>query len=159
MKKQFKKVICILFIATFLISCKKTDSSSRFYEYEDNETSYNEEEFPDGEYCAEIDYHNPDTGTSSTYTLTVEVESGELVKIEWNNGGWLDSSHYSPPDISDGTASFEDDRGREFEVRILSDGSCSNSSYVGDNGNENYYGSEEDESNSYFEEEEEGSEE
>lgn len=156
MKKQLRLIAYCLFFSILISSCKKADSSNRFYDYEENDVSSYEDEFPDGDYCAEIDYYNPDTGTSSTYTLTVEVESGELVKIEWNNGGWLDSSHYTPPDISDGTASFEDDRGREFEVRLLSSGSCSSSSYVDDNDDETYDSEDNEESNdSYFYEDEE----
>ena len=43
----------------------------------------------DGDYCAEIDYYYSKTGTESTYTLKVEIEDNELVKIYWPNGdGW-----------------------------------------------------------------------
>jgi hypothetical protein len=78
-------------------------------------------EYQDGEYSAEIEYYNSDTGKHSDYELSVEVENGKLVKIEWPNGGWLDDSHFSPPDISDGTASFKDDRGRDYDIRLIKD--------------------------------------
>ena len=35
-------------------------------------------DYPDGTYCAEVEYYNPNTGTRSTYDLDVEVENGDL---------------------------------------------------------------------------------
>lgn len=125
-----KKNRAIILLLLVFISCNQNKSKPSSFVSE-TETEIDQDEFSDGEYCAEIDYYNPDTGTSSTYTLPVEVENGELIRIEWSNGGWLDSSHFSPPDISDGTASFDDDRGREFEVKLLEQGSCNGvSDYV-----------------------------
>lgn len=80
------------------------------------------EQYNNGNYCSEVDYYNPKTGTYSTYTLSVKVKKREVIMIKWPNGGWLDSSHFSPPDIANGTASFEDDKGREYEVHILEQG-------------------------------------
>ncbi len=132
-----KKNIAIILLLLVFISCNQNKSKPSSFVSE-TETEIDQDEFSDGEYCAEIDYYNPDTGTSSTYTLPVEVENGELIRIEWSNGGWLDSSHFSPPDISDGTASFDDDRGREFEVKLLEQGSCSGGrGYVEEEGIEN----------------------
>ena len=125
MNKQFYIVLTFSFI--FLIACKKSNKGSKTYS---SERYY--EEYDDGTYCAEIDYYNPNTGTQSTYTLPIEVEDEELVKINFSNGGWLDESHFIAPDISDGTASFEDDEGREFEVEILNEGDCRYTSYVED---------------------------
>jgi hypothetical protein len=123
------KITLILLILVF-VSCKQNQTESNSFA---SETENIQEEFPDGEYCAEVNYDNPNTGTSSTYNLAVEVENGELVKIQWSNGGWLDSSHFSPPDITDGTASFDDDRGREYKVELLEPGNCNDSSsYVED---------------------------
>lgn len=122
-----KNNIALILLLLVFISCNQNKSKPSSFVSE-TETEIDQDEFSDGEYCAEIDYYNPDTGTSSTYTLPVEVENGELIRIEWSNGGWLDSSHFSPPDISDGTASFGDDRGREFEVKLLEHGSCNGGS-------------------------------
>lgn len=99
------------------------NDNSAYYD----ESSYSDEEsgdwgnssIKDGTYEAEVRYYNPSTGTHSTYTLEVEVEDEKLVKIYWNNGGWLDDSHFTPPDISDGTASFESDKGYEYEVELI----------------------------------------
>ncbi len=85
--------------------------------------------FSDGEYCAEIQYYNRNTGKHSTYTLPVEVENGKLVKIRWKNGGWLDESHFTAPDISDGTASFTSDKGYKYEVELKEKGSNCSSHY------------------------------
>lgn len=80
----------------------------------------NKIEYNDGEYCAEIEYYNPNTGTNSTYTLVVEIENNELTVIHWPNGGWLDRTHFTPPDISEGNATFISDTGAEYNVTILS---------------------------------------
>lgn len=74
-----------------------------------------------GKHCAEVEYYNPKTGKHSEYTLKVQVENEVLTKIYWENGGWLDESHFKAPNISDGTATFTDDRGRKFEVELLND--------------------------------------
>jgi hypothetical protein len=44
--------------------------------------------------------------------------------IHFPNGGWLDDSHFDPPDISEGSASFTSDRGYEYDVQILREGDC-----------------------------------
>ena len=113
--KKYLLIIALIFI----YSCTehKSSSSSRYQdtEYEESE---DEEGYPDGTYDATIRVYNPNTGHNATYTLEVEVENEELIKIYWNNGGWLDDSHFSPADISDGTASFTDDRGYEYSVEL-----------------------------------------
>lgn len=89
--------------------------------------------YDDGTYCAEIDYYYAETGTSSTYTLEVEIENDELTKIYWPNGGWLDDTHFTPPDISEGIANFTSDRGVDYTVRILGkEGYCSLDTYATD---------------------------
>jgi hypothetical protein len=122
------KKYLLLIALIFIYSCTehKSSSSSRYQdtedtEYEDSEDydedSIEEEEgYPDGTYDATIRVYNPNTGHNATYTLEVEVENEELTKIYWNNGGWLDDSHFSPTNISDGTAYFTDDRGYEYRV-------------------------------------------
>lgn len=132
-----KRLIVSVFVCSFLFSCSnknknevETENSYSLSEYneeqesdyeEDNTYSYEDNQYgySDGTYTAEVDYYNPDTGTSSTYTLDVDVENNELVKIHWNNGGWLDDTHFTPVDISDGDASFTSDRGYEYTVRLL----------------------------------------
>lgn len=75
--------------------------------------------YKDGSYCAEIQYYNPKTCTRSTYTLPIDVKDNKLVKINWSNGGWLDETHFTPPNISTGEASFTTDRGYKYQVKII----------------------------------------
>lgn len=105
------------------MGCSKSEQSNSLNNnYEDIYTI--DDEITDGTYCAEVEYYNPNTGTNSTYNLDVEVENGELVKIYWSNGGWLDESHFTPQDITDGDCSFTDDRGYEYEVTLKDEGGC-----------------------------------
>ena len=61
----------------------------------------------------------PTTGTRSTYTLNVEVENNEVIVIHWSNGGWLDSSHFTPEALdSSGSCSFTSDKGYEYDIQI-----------------------------------------
>lgn len=85
-----------------------------------------DERFPDDTYCAEVEYYNPNTGTHSSYTLTVEVESNEVTKIYFPNGGWLDNDHFLTAELDeDGTVSFTSDKGYEYNVTIIgSDHDC-----------------------------------
>lgn len=76
--------------------------------------------FPDDRYCAEVDYYNPNTGTHSSYTLTVEVESNEITKIYFPNGGWLDNDHFQSAELGeDGTTIFTSDKGYEYVITII----------------------------------------
>lgn len=106
----------------FIFAC---NSSS--YSYDEDDESFDtyeesEEEvdpYPNGTYCAEIEYYNPNTYTRSTYTLNVDVRNHELEKIHWPNGGWLDEDHFYSPDIDDdGTCSFTSDKGYRYHVEI-----------------------------------------
>ncbi|WP_346068445.1 hypothetical protein [Sphingobacterium siyangense] len=126
----------ILIICIYLfISCKldvnkryyvnsNEDNTNSFYEKSDHQILEDEKdndgyEYKDGMYCASVEYYNPNTATSSTYTLNIEVESDNLVIIHWPNGGWLDESHFISEDISSGTCSFTSDKGYEYNVTIL----------------------------------------
>ncbi len=80
--------------------------------------------FEDGRYCARVEYYNPRTGTRSIYTLNVEVEDGKLSVIYWPNGGWLDSTHFDPPDITNGKCVFITDRGYQYKVTLGLVGGC-----------------------------------
>ena len=99
-----KKVIGIIFLLFFTISCSKY--------------------YSDGDYCAKVEYYNPKTGTHSTYNLTVEVEMNRLTVIHFSNGGWLDNTHFRPPKFKKGRAKFVSDRGYRYNVKILKKGKC-----------------------------------
>lgn len=81
--------------------------------------------YEDGTYDASVDYYNPKTGYSVTYDLEVDVEDGEVVRINFPKGGWLDDdvhpseSQLSPAELDeDGEAIMEDENGRTFEIKI-----------------------------------------
>lgn len=109
----------VLFSIFLIVGC---NNSSRH-------SSSSKNDFEDGEYCAEIHYYYSKTWTSSDYTLLVEVEDGKLIKILWSNGGWLDDTHFEPPNIEDGTTEFTSYKGVEYSVNIIgSAGGCNTSS-------------------------------
>jgi len=96
--------VVVLFL---FLSCKGNSNNKERYTYSD------------GKYLAEVKYHNPKTGTHSTYTLKVEIENDVLIRIYWSNGGWLDDSHFMPQDISSGKAIFTSDKGYKYVAKIL----------------------------------------
>ena len=119
--RKLYMLVFVLFVA--FQSCKKANSN---YEYDETENFVSESEsseaYPDGTYAADVEYYNPDTGTRNTYTLNVEVESNQVTLIHWPNGGWLDSSHFSPEELdSSGYCSFTSDQGYEYSIQITGD--------------------------------------
>jgi len=124
------KYIYISLLFSTIISCKNGNSS------QESSSNYNDEigeegMYNDGTYCAEVSYYYSETGTNSTYTLEVEIENNDLTIIHWPNGGWLDSSHFTPINISNGEAIFTSDKGAEYTVRIIgSSGDCITDNYI-----------------------------
>jgi len=95
-------------------------SDSKEYNAEENDSeNSNDCKFEDGMHSATVDYFNPDTGHSATYSLDVEVEDCEVTVIYFPSGGWLDDSHISPAEIDEGgDAELQDEQGRTFSVHI-----------------------------------------
>ncbi|WP_448103619.1 hypothetical protein [Pedobacter panaciterrae] len=125
-------VLLVLFtFCLAVIGCTptpKTTDDSQGESYTDPDTG-EILRYADGTYCAEVEYYYSKTGTRSTYTLSVEIEDNQLIRIDWPNGGWLDDTHFNPPDIEDGTAEFTSDVGVDYTVTILGeDGYCALSS-------------------------------
>jgi len=129
------KRLFLYFIFYSLVSCSNAKYKAnpegdrdvdRVYEAEE-EASEDEDGYSDGTWCAEVEYYNPNTGTRNTYDLDVEVEGGELVQINWPNGGWLDESHFVAEDISEGECSFISDKGYHYSVTLSSKGGCGGS--------------------------------
>jgi len=126
--KKFK-ILILLAAIIGLHSCKKSSNES---ENTDEESSFISDSYPDGTYCADIDYYNPDTGTRSTYTLNVEVESHEVTVIQWSNGGWLDSTHFNPEELdSSGYCSFTTFDGNQYNIQITGS-ECTSTDTVND---------------------------
>jgi uncharacterized membrane protein len=112
-----------------------SSSSNDNRNYESSSSNYSDEEesnedndvyssnsgckFEDGTYSATVNYYNPETGYSQTYTLDVEVEDCEVVQINFNNGGWLDSDHITPSELDeDGTCTVYGEDGKTYEIQI-----------------------------------------
>lgn len=122
-----KTTICFLLLFV-LFSCFKKNPEDIKIESWENVQEYLDltHKYPDNTYCADIEYYNPKTGTRSDYQLKVEIKNGELTQINWNNGGWLDETHFTPQDIYTGSASFISDKGYNFNVKLvnLGDKNC-----------------------------------
>jgi len=101
----------------FLNSCSSAVKDNEEIEYAIEGQTVNG--FEDGTYCADVSYYNPNTRTSSDYTLEVEVESNEVVQINFGNGGWLDSDHMSPEVLNnEGNCTITSDRNYEYAIKI-----------------------------------------
>ncbi|MFV0328545.1 MAG: hypothetical protein ACK5KL_01785 [Dysgonomonas sp.] len=114
MSQRLTYLITIILLFS-LPSCTGRSSSLNHNSTKDKYT------YVDGDYYAEVKYYNPKTGTRSTYTLKVRIKEDKLVTLYFSNGGWLDDSHFTPPYISTGKATFTTDRDYRYEVTILSE--------------------------------------
>jgi|JI10StandDraft_1071094.scaffolds.fasta_scaffold105001_3 hypothetical protein len=93
-----------------------TDESENVEELEENNSGC---KFEDGNYSATVDYNNPETGYSATYTLDIEVQDCQVVQINFPNDGYLDEDHISYADIDeDGRASVDGEDGKTYEIQI-----------------------------------------
>ena len=112
------KLLLLLFTILTFTSCKNSSDNSDDSKEVSTFTDGNET-YPDGTYCAEVEYYNTNTGTRNTYTLNVEVENNQLTVIHWPNGGWLDNSHFSSQELnSDGSCSFSTYEGNQYDIHI-----------------------------------------
>lgn len=123
--------ILLLLLLVLISSCSnkghsKSDNDDNEESYSEYSIGYDEESddeygnrFEDGTHSATVEYYNPETGFSNTYTLDVEVSDDQIVEIDFPNGGYLDDSHIDATELDDyGCATVYDDEGREFEVTI-----------------------------------------
>ena len=89
---------------------------------EDGRDEYGKDEYghiEDGTYTATVDYYNPSTGYSATYTSDVEVEGGEVTVIYFPNDGYLDDDHIYPSELDDsGYVSIDGEEGKTYDVQI-----------------------------------------
>lgn len=70
----------------------------------DNNETDNSCKFEDGTYCVSVDYNNPETGYSATYTLEVEVQDeskqhgsscwGRVAKMEGGRKQFFNLNYY-----------------------------------------------------------------
>ena len=132
-KKTFTIFISLIGILT-LFSCSNNStretgkenhirhnnsSSTENEEDNDDASSNNNCNFKDDTYSATVDYNNSETNYSNTYTLDIDIENCQVVKIYFPKGGWLDEDHISAADIDeDGNATVEGEDGKTYEVHI-----------------------------------------
>lgn len=111
MKIKTTELLLLIFLFILFESCDNSSSISEDSTNTSEKSSVNDDYgVDDGNHTASIDYYNPETGHQATY---------EVTEINFNNGGWLDDSHFSPTELnSDGNCEIEDDRGREYTVHI-----------------------------------------
>lgn len=118
--------VIFFYLFTALLSSCKSETQSDLYESEDSDietTDQNNDEekckFEDGTYDATVDYYNPSTNYSTTYTLDVDVQDCEVVQINFPNGGYLDYDHINPEELDEnGYASVSGEEGKTYEVQI-----------------------------------------
>lgn len=123
----------LLVITILLISCDNSNNkssnerSSDYYEesidyddYQEEENYYEDNEgFENGTYSASVEYYNPETGYSTTYTLDVEVEENQVTLIYFPNDGYLDDDHIWPDELDeDGFVSIDGEEGKTYDVQI-----------------------------------------
>lgn len=113
-------ITSISLLVCILLSCGNSSKSQQYNSIEDEEYYDNEDNgIEDGTYCADVDYYNPDTGYSATYTLDVEVQDGCVTTIFFPDDGYLDDSHIDATELDDdGNCVIYDDEGREFSIHI-----------------------------------------
>lgn len=133
---RLNRSLSIVSIASVIASCSsKSNGGGRGFTRDEDivdegsvhteEVSEEESDFnsgcvvEDGTYSATVDYYNPETGYSETYSLDVEVESCEVVQIDFPNGGWLDSDHISPAELDDNArCTVDGEEGRTYDIQI-----------------------------------------
>lgn len=122
--ESFYKLILLIVITT---SCSQKSSkqssdlvSSENEREVDMETyNYNDCNYEDGVYTATVDYYNPETEYSSTYTLDVEVSNCEVIQINFPNDGYLDEDRISNTTIDEnGYAFIDGEDGKTYEVHL-----------------------------------------
>ena len=97
-----------------------SDDSYFFYEEGTDGDSEVVDGFENGTYTASVDYYNPNTEYSATYTLEVEVADNEVTVIYFPNDGFLDDDHISPSELdASGYVSIDGEDGKTYEVQIL----------------------------------------
>jgi hypothetical protein len=112
---KIKNLLLILLWSVALVSCGGSKDSEHKYAIE----GQSEKGFEDGTYCADVTYYNPNTGTKSDYVLKVDVAGNKVVKINFGNGGWLDSDYITPKLLDDnGKCTLTTDRNYEYSVKI-----------------------------------------
>ena len=108
-------IVTILIVCWTIVGCANHGSDND----QDDDTNSTSTDIKDGTYSATVDYHNPETDYSTTYTLDVEVIDNQVTQIDFPNGGYLDADHISPADLDDdGNADVDGEDGKTYHVHI-----------------------------------------
>ena len=139
MRRNSTQLSIIIFCFLGLLSClsqstKERDREDKTPQYKSsssNSSSVDNEKnngkvsnngdcnFRNDTYSATVDYYNSETNYSNNYTLDVDIEDCQVVKIYFSNGGWLDEDHISPAGIDeDGNATVNGEEGKTYEIHI-----------------------------------------
>lgn len=108
-----KTILGVLFLS-FLYSCNN----------EKNTETTTENTVLNGTFCADIRYYNPKTNFRNNYTLNVIIENNYLKKILFNNGGYLDESHFTTDTLDNDYIKITTDRGVDFEITLNKNSNC-----------------------------------
>jgi hypothetical protein len=129
---KMKKILCSVLVLAF-ISCDGPNKSSAYKNNSDNEDEsvstfdeFEEEEyqddnygFEDGTYSATVDYYNPSTGYSATYSLNVEVQNNYVTTIYFPNDGYLDQDHIYPDQLDEnGFVNIVGEDGKTYAIQV-----------------------------------------
>ena len=100
MKKFFSKIGKVIF-GVFVIAILIYSAKDAFWISNERveDEAYARQIAEDGLYSADVSYYNKCTGYKNYYELTVELEADEVVKIIFENGGYLDRRHITPSKI------------------------------------------------------------
>ena len=127
-----KKILCSLLVLAF-ISCdgpnkssayknnldNEDESVSTFDEFEEDEYEEDNYGFEDGTYSATVDYYNPSTGYSATYSLSVEVQNNYVTTIYFPNDGYLDQDHIYPDQLDEnGFVNIVGEDGKTYAIQV-----------------------------------------
>lgn len=120
--KNLFRLVLMSFFCFSSFSCHNSTSYDDDDESTENEVTSDDEmdsDYEDGTHSATVDYYNPKTGYSESYTLDVEVEDGEVNQINFPKGGHLDEDHISAEELDDyGNATVEGEDGKTYDVTI-----------------------------------------
>src|SRR5690606_2376512 len=115
------RILLLTISLSIFFSCSKSESADVNSTYEFTSSEDVDEGYKDGEYCAEVDYYKPNSGTQSSYTITVEVSDNAVSRINFPNGGYIDDEISDGSLDSSGEASFTNNKGYQYNVKIVGD--------------------------------------
>jgi hypothetical protein len=94
-------------------------SNSSYDDQADETESYFGCKYEDGTYSAIVNYYNPTTDYSESYTLDVDIQDCLVVQVYFPNGGYLDGDDITYGEVNEhGYAMVETDDGKTYEIYI-----------------------------------------